>query len=94
MIHYEFPSFIFQRQVKKQNKSMVSNTSTTTNTISVNSPIYQTNSIYHQPNCPFSMNNNNSSYCYYPSSSSQYVYSHEPYYTQTMFFDPFVSYEQ
>ncbi len=76
--------------MKKQKKSATLNLSTTMNTPSVNSPIC----VYHQPNCPFSINNDNAPYYYYPPPPAQYVYSPESFYTQTMFSDPFVAYGQ
>ncbi|CAF2852558.1 unnamed protein product [Rotaria sp. Silwood2] len=83
-----------RRRIKKQKKSVTSNMSTITNTVSVNSPMYQTSCVYHQPNCPYNINNDNLSYYYYYPPTSQYVYTNEPIYTQTMLCDPFVNYEQ
>ncbi|CAF1013515.1 unnamed protein product [Rotaria sp. Silwood1] len=83
-----------RRRLKKQKKSVTLNTSTITNPVSINSPMHQTSCIYHQSNCPYNINNDNSSYYYYYPSTSHSVYTNEPIYTQTMFFDPFVTYEQ
>ncbi|CAF4086891.1 unnamed protein product [Rotaria socialis] len=84
-----------RRRMKKQNKSTLSNISTSIHTVSADSPMYQPPCAYHQSQCAYNINADNSSYYYYyHPPTSQYIYSHEPVYMQTTYFDPLVTYEQ
>ncbi|CAF1052702.1 unnamed protein product [Adineta steineri] len=76
-----------RRRVKKQMKYTKGNVSTNTN-----SSTHQTTYVYQQPNCICDINDNNSTPYYSP--TYQYVYSYEPFYTQSTFFDPSFSYIQ
>lgn len=83
---YSLSLFLFQRRMKKQQKTIVNS-----NPVASSPPPYPMTYYCQQANCSCNYNSHSPSYYYY---SSPYIYAQEPIYTQPMFVHTQVDYEE